>query len=48
VGKEIGLPLIVGGGMKNYQNVKQAWASGADVVIVGNALEQNPKDFFAN
>lgn len=35
----INLPLIVGGGLRTRQAVETAWESGADMVVVGNALE---------
>lgn len=39
VKKEISIPLIVGGGLKNPIQVAAAWQAGADLVVVGNALE---------
>lgn len=38
---EISIPLIVGGGLKSPEQVKAAWAAGADMVVVGNALEND-------
>ena len=35
----INVPLIVGGGIKDALGVSQAYAAGADIVVVGNALE---------
>jgi len=37
----ISVPLIVGGGLKTPEQVKAAWDAGADMVVVGNALENN-------
>lgn len=39
---QIEVPLIVGGGLKNAGDIEAAYRSGADVVVVGNALEHNP------
>jgi len=36
------IPLIVGGGINSAQKVKVAYESGADVIVIGNALESNP------
>ncbi len=38
---EINIPLIVGGGLKTHEQVKAAWDAGADMVVVGNALEND-------
>jgi len=46
VKNETHLPLIVGGGIKSYEDVKVAWNAGADIVVVGTALETNPSIFF--
>jgi len=35
-------PVIVGGGLRSLKNVKAAFQNGADVVVVGNAIEENP------
>ncbi|MCB0481885.1 MAG: geranylgeranylglyceryl/heptaprenylglyceryl phosphate synthase [Flavobacteriales bacterium] len=42
VAREIKLPLIVGGGITNPEKIKMAWEAGADVVVVGNAIELRP------
>lgn len=41
VKKEIDIPLIVGGGIDSAAKAKQAKDSGANLVVVGNALEKN-------
>jgi len=41
VKQEISIPLIVGGGIKTKQQIKTAFNSGADIVVVGNAFENN-------
>lgn len=42
INKNVDIPLIVGGGLRNPESVIQAWESGADLVVVGNHIEQNP------
>jgi phosphoglycerol geranylgeranyltransferase len=41
--KTVSVPLIIGGGIKTVNQVKEAWKAGADVVVVGNAIEKNPE-----
>lgn len=36
------IPLIVGGGIRTPQAMCDAFHAGADVVVIGNALEENP------
>ena len=43
VKRAIDIPLIIGGGINSVAKAKNAWKSGADVVVVGNAIEQNPQ-----
>ena len=38
----ISVPLIVGGGLKTGKDIKQAYQSGADLVVIGNGFESNP------
>lgn len=42
VRKNITVPLIVGGGIRNKTDVEKAWSAGADIVIVGTAFEKDP------
>lgn len=37
------LPLFVGGGIRSAEQAYLAWQSGADVVVVGNAIESRPE-----
>jgi len=37
------LPLIIGGGIRTKEQAMSAWSSGADIVVVGNAIEDNPE-----
>ncbi len=39
--KETNLPTIVGGGYKNREDILEAFEAGADIVVVGSAIEQN-------
>lgn len=43
---KISVPLIVGGGIKNYAQVELAWQAGADIVVVGTAIENDAFGFF--
>ncbi len=43
VASTIQIPLIVGGGLRTAEDVKNCFDSGADVAVVGNALETNPE-----
>lgn len=43
VSQYINLPLMVGGGLKNRQEINEKFASGADLVVVGSALEDEPE-----
>jgi putative glycerol-1-phosphate prenyltransferase len=43
VANEITVPLFVGGGIRNSEAAVSACKAGADVVVVGNAFEQNPE-----
>lgn len=47
VSKNIGIPLIVGGGIKDRQGIEDAYAAGADLVVIGTAFENDP-NFFIN
>ena len=42
VSANISIPLIVGGGIRTAQKVADNYAAGADIVVVGNAIEHNP------
>ncbi|UCG45387.1 MAG: hypothetical protein JSV58_00995, partial [Candidatus Bathyarchaeota archaeon] len=36
----VGLPLIVGGGIKNGEQAKEKVRAGADIIVTGNILEE--------
>ncbi len=39
----IDVPLIVGGGINSVEKAKNALEAGADIIVVGNALEKSPE-----
>ena len=43
VKESVGLPLIIGGGITSPEQAKAAFDAGADVVVVGNAIENDPE-----
>lgn len=43
VRQAIDVRLLVGGGLRSREEAEAAWSAGADIVVVGNALEQNPQ-----
>jgi putative glycerol-1-phosphate prenyltransferase len=43
VKRAVDIPLMIGGGINSVQKAKSAWKSGADVIVVGNAIESNPE-----
>lgn len=45
VSQNIKIPLIVGGGITDYQGIQNAYNAGADLVVIGTAFE-NDSDFF--
>jgi len=42
VKSETSLPLIIGGGISDKSKAKAALNAGADVIVIGNAVEKNP------
>lgn len=42
VSETVSVPLIVGGGIRNGKQAAAAWQAGADLVVVGNAVEKKP------
>ncbi len=43
VRKAVDLPLIVGGGIRTPRQAGQAVQAGADLIVIGNILEKDPK-----
>ncbi len=42
VKKNITMPLLVGGGIRNREDAVQIYRAGADLVVVGTAVEEDP------
>lgn len=40
VSKGISVPLIIGGGIRSAEEAVKIWDAGADIIVIGNALEQ--------
>ncbi len=40
VSKNLHIPLIVGGGIRNKKQMKKAFEAGADIVVIGTAIEK--------
>jgi phosphoglycerol geranylgeranyltransferase len=36
------VPLIVGGGIKTRDDIRDIFQAGADIIVVGSAIEKNP------
>lgn len=47
VSENIEIPLIVGGGLRDWKNIEKAYDAGADLVVIGTAFE-NDQTFFEN
>ncbi|GHT31499.1 geranylgeranylglyceryl phosphate synthase [Bacteroidia bacterium] len=41
--KHLSVPIIVGGGIRTAETVQAVFAAGADIIVMGNALEENPE-----
>jgi putative glycerol-1-phosphate prenyltransferase len=41
VAERITVPLIVGGGIRSKEGIEEAYAAGADMVVIGTAFENN-------
>jgi len=42
VRKNVEIPVAVGGGLKNGENIRKTFEAGADLIIIGNGCEKNP------
>ncbi len=42
---QLDVPLIIGGGIRTVEAMENAFAAGADMVVIGSAIEQNPALF---
>ena len=43
VKKQINIPLIVGGGIRSKEQIETAFLAGADVIVIGTAIENDIK-----
>ncbi|MCF8379351.1 MAG: geranylgeranylglyceryl/heptaprenylglyceryl phosphate synthase [Bacteroidales bacterium] len=43
VRKNISSPLIVGGGIRSGEQAEKIYLAGADIIVAGNGVEQNPE-----
>lgn len=43
VRQNISVPLAVGGGIKNKQEIEEIFNAGADLIVLGNGCEKNPE-----
>lgn len=41
--QQVSIPLIVGGGIKTSETARSLCKAGADVIVVGNAIEKDPQ-----
>lgn len=42
VRENITIPIAVGGGLRTKKEIQEAFSAGADLIILGNGVEQNP------
>jgi len=42
VSTHVRAPLVIGGGIRSAQEAARVWAAGADLIVIGNALEKDP------
>lgn len=43
VSQEVNTPVIVGGGIRSRNQAESVFKAGADLIVAGNAIEENPK-----
>jgi len=43
VRRSVSLPVIVGGGLRSEDDIKNALEAGADIVVIGTSLESDPE-----
>ena len=49
ISKAVDIPVVVGGGIRSVKDAEKAYEAGADMIVVGTALEEYPelvKDFY--
>jgi putative glycerol-1-phosphate prenyltransferase len=42
VSKALDVPLVVGGGLRSADNIKDAFNAGADMIVLGNGCQDDP------
>jgi putative glycerol-1-phosphate prenyltransferase len=42
VAKQIQVPLLIGGGIKTPEKARENCEAGADIIVIGNAIEKDP------
>lgn len=47
VRRQVSIPIIVGGGVRTDEQARQAFEAGADILVVGNALESQPEFIYS-
>lgn len=47
VRNSVATPIIVGGGIRSEDQAREAFDAGADLIVVGTAIEENPEALFA-
>jgi len=45
ISKKVQIPIIVGGGIKTYKDVKEYSGNGSSFIVIGNALEEDSFEF---
>jgi putative glycerol-1-phosphate prenyltransferase len=43
VKQAVTIPVIVGGGIRSKENAQDIYKAGADIIVMGNAIEKNPE-----
>ena len=43
VKQNVSIPIIVGGGIRNKEDARKIFLAGADIIVIGNAIEKNPE-----
>ncbi|MEO0470310.1 MAG: geranylgeranylglyceryl/heptaprenylglyceryl phosphate synthase, partial [Bacteroidota bacterium] len=42
VSDQLSIPLMVGGGIRTAEAARDAWQAGADLLVIGSAIETQP------
>jgi putative glycerol-1-phosphate prenyltransferase len=45
VKKALNIPVVVGGGIRTKQQLNEAYTAGADLVVIGTAIEEDESFF---